>query len=104
MPESLLDLAFQAIKELTSRTAEQWTLLELLKEHPRSLLELSSIMRRDHGYTYGYISKVLSDLVRGGLAVRPNRQGRYEPHYNTILSKMIEVLEVEEGKVIDNAT
>lgn len=102
MPESLLDLAFQAIQELTSRTAEQWTLLELLKEHPRSLIGLSSIMRRDHGYTYGYISKVLGDLVRGGLAVR-TRQSRYEPHYNPILSKMIEVLEVEEGKVIDDA-
>jgi len=99
MPDCLLDLAFKAIQELTSRTAEQWTLLELLQEHPQGLLDLSNTMRKDHGYTYGYISKVLSDLVRGGLAVRPNRQGRYEPHYKPILSKMIEILETEGGKV-----
>ncbi len=94
-PDSLLDLAFQAVKELTDRTAEQWVLLELLKEHPQSLLGLSTLMRHEHGYTYGYISKVLSDLVRSGLAVRPMKQGKYAPHYRTILMKMIEILELE---------
>lgn len=90
--ESLLDLAFQAIQELTERTAEQWALLELLKRHPLSLLGLSNLMRHDHGYSYDYMSRVMSDLVRKGLAVRP-RQGKYEPNYTPILPKMIEILE-----------
>jgi len=90
--ESLLDLAFQAIQELTSRTAEQWTLLELLKKHPIRLLNLSKIMRKDHGYSYDYMSEVLRELVRKGLAVKP-RQGRYEPNYKPILTRMIEILE-----------
>lgn len=87
-----MDLAFQAIQELTDKTAEQWALLELLKKHPIRLLDLSKIMRKDHGYSYDYISEVLRELVRKGLAVRP-RQGRYEPNYTPILSKMIEILE-----------
>jgi len=89
-PESLLDLAFQAIKELTDKTAEQWTLLELLKSHPIRLLDLYQIMRKDHGYSYDYVSSILSELVRKGFAVRP-RKGKYEPNYKPILMRMMGV-------------
>lgn len=88
---SILELAFKAIKELTDKTAEQWTLLELLKRHPIRLLELYKIMRKDHGYSYDYISSVLGELVKQGLAVRP-RQGKYEPNYKPILIKMLKIL------------
>lgn len=93
-PKSLLDLAFQAIHELTDKTAEQWALLELLKSHPMRLLDLYTIMRKDHGYSYDYMSTVLCRLVKKGLAVRP-RQGKYEPNYAPIMTKMIEILELE---------
>jgi len=89
-PESLLDLAFLAIKELTDETGEQWVLLELLKKHPRGLLELSMTMRKDFGYSYDYISAVTTRLVRKGLAVRPVR-GKYEPNYKPILMRMMVV-------------
>jgi len=91
-PESMLDLAFQAIKELTDSDVEQWTLLELLKSHPIRLIDLSKIMRKDHGYSYDYISSTLGELVKKELAVRP-RKGKYEPNYKPILIRMTEILE-----------
>lgn len=90
----MLDLAFQAINDLTDKMAEQWTLLELLKRHPIRLLELSKIMRKDHGYSYDYISSTLGELVGKGLAVRP-RKGKYEPNYKPILMRMTEILKTQ---------
>lgn len=90
--ESLLDLAFQAIQELTTRDAERWALLELLKKHPQRLLELFKTLNGEHGYSYDVVSAAMNSLVRKGLAVRP-RQGKYEPNYGPILLKMMKLVE-----------
>ena len=94
---SILELAFKAIKQLTDKTAEQWILLELLKSHPIRLHEIYKIMRKDQGYSYDYTSSVLGELVKQGLAVRP-RQGKYEPNYKPILLKMLKILKTEGNK------
>ncbi len=96
--KSVSDLAFLALEEITEDDDELWVAHIIFDGQAKITGRIQRIMKKDCGVPFYAVQVILRDLVSKNIIHRI-RLGVYSPNLAMILPKMIEILELEGGKV-----